>query len=301
MADRTYNGFVYRQAAPGQPWVKVGPATMGEPDPIKVAGATKARNEAAASAYDPEAAALDNEYKRAQIAEMARRAAAEEANRAPKLTPGQQALDQAFAKEYADWVNAGGSATLSRQIRTLDEQSNKLANSGTITGPIMGRAPNFVRQMINPDSINVQDKVEQTVQSALRQVLGGQFTQQEADRFLARSYNPTADEKDNIARLRDASNELKDKSWAKDDSARYFERRGTLAGYKATPRPKTVGEALKYGEATMRDYIQAQRLAPDQARVAWQRFYADPRVSRLRQPTRNPSSNDGWKIEEMDD
>jgi len=49
MAERTYNGYVYQQAAPGQPWVKVGPATMGQPDPIKIAGATKAQNEAAAS------------------------------------------------------------------------------------------------------------------------------------------------------------------------------------------------------------------------------------------------------------
>lgn len=283
--DKVYNGFRYRQAGPGQPWVKVGPAAIGTADPIKVAGATKAQNEAAASAHDPAAAALDIRLKEAQLAKLNQEAAM------PKpvpLTKGEEARDTEFAKEYADWVNSGGSATVSRNLGTLRDQLPKLEGSGTISGGIMGRLPDPVRQFINPDSINVQDNTENAVMGALKQILGAQFTQAEGERFLARSYNPKVDEGENAGRIRRAETELSDKAWAKGDSARYFNRKGTLKGHKPSPRPQTSGQALKYAEMSLGEYIKANALNPQQAAIARRKFYADPRVKKLtaKQPNR---------------
>ena len=286
MATRTYNGHVYSQAGPGQPWVKVGGSGVPQRDPIKVrsaeAGAVKAQNEAAASAYDPAAAALENEYKRAQIENMRREQAKENRLAAmPKLTPGQEALDKEFAKEYVDWVNAGGSATVNRNLGTLRSQLPKLEGSDTISGGVMGRLPDSARQFINPDAINVQDNTEQAVMGALKQILGSQFTQAEGERFLARSYNPKVSEAENAKRIRAAEHELADKAWSKGDSAKYFANTGTLQGHTPLPRPKTIGDARNVGETRLRDFIRAKGLNARQAEDARRRFYSDPRVKKL--------------------
>ena len=70
-------------------WVDDGaPRTIGTPDPIKVAGATKAQNEAAASIYEPQTAAADVKLKEAQAENEALKAAAARANAGlPDLTP----------------------------------------------------------------------------------------------------------------------------------------------------------------------------------------------------------------------
>jgi hypothetical protein len=165
MAERTYNGHVYRQSAPGQPWVKVGPATIGTRDPIKVADAIKAGNQADASKYDPAAAALENQLKAAQLEKIQRENA--EANSLPDLTPAarsealanlQAAMDMTpMIKDLEDRFKEGPGATKGiqglldflpwrEQNERFDEAANKFRGSIKKTQGFTGGEGNSVAE-----------------------------------------------------------------------------------------------------------------------------------------------------------
>jgi hypothetical protein len=227
--------------------------------------------------------------------------AAERQRRALSLTPGQKALDTNFASEYANWGPGGGSAGVRKQIDLMASQVPKIQGSNTVSGPIVGRLPEFMRQAINPESINVQNNIEAAIQSSLRETLGAQFTEKEGERLLARSYNPAVDEAENAQRTMRGVNELRDRAWAKDDASRYFGRTGTLQGHSPQPRPRDNQQALSYGEKQLADMIRERGLNEAQANAAWRKFYADPRVNKLRSAPRKPTAGGGWKIERVQD
>jgi len=64
--------------------------------------------------------------------------------------------------------------------------------------------------------------------------LGPQFTEKEGERLIARAYNPRLSEKENVKRVRRLIDQIKSAAKAKGDAADYFEKNGTLAGYKGT-------------------------------------------------------------------
>ncbi len=225
---------------------------------------------------------------RAVQAEARAGAAANRAAQVPNLTPGQKKADEAFGVDYAAWGPGGGSASVQKHLGMLQQQIGKLNDSDTISGPVIGRMWDAIRQGINPDTINVQDNVEAAIQASLRETLGAQFTEKEGARLLARSYNPTVQESENATRVQRTTDELRDKAWSKDDAGRHFAREGTLAGYKPTPRPRNSGQALSYGEQQLAAEIARRGLAGPQAQAARDKFYEDPRVSRLRTPPKAP-------------
>lgn len=61
MAEQVYNGFRYRQAGPGQPWVKVGSASIGTPDPRVPATLNKTIADTDKTRVDTIGSKLDNE------------------------------------------------------------------------------------------------------------------------------------------------------------------------------------------------------------------------------------------------
>lgn len=223
-----------------------------------------------AAAEDLEGKQLDNEAKRRKLD-----------NPGEALSPGQKALDEAFAKEYADWVNAGGYASARNKIANFDTQIGRMEGTDNISGGFIGMLPDWIRTRATPDSVDVQENIEKSIQETLRQTLGAQFTKEEGERLMKRSFNPSLDESVNIQRSKEISGDLRDKAWAKDESARYFERHGTLKGFTPTPRPKTSADALEYGKAAMRRNIKERGLNQRQAADAWKRFYAAPNIQRL--------------------
>lgn len=148
-------------------------------------------------------------------------------------SPGRKAADEAFAKDYVAWTTGGGMAGLESKLSMLSEAQDVLEGSDTITGPVFGRLPKFIQQMVNPASQDVRADVEKAIQESLRQVLGAQFTQKEGEGILARTFDPTQNEGSNARRTRNLINELRTKGAAIDDAARYFEDRGTITGWTA--------------------------------------------------------------------
>lgn len=155
---------------------------------------------------------------------------------ADNLSPGEKRVDQAFAKTYEDFVLSGGAADVTKNIAQLRGVHKDLTRKDgpNLTGPILGSMPDFVTSITNPQAVNTREQVEEVVQRNLRIILGAQFTQKEGDRLIARAYNPRLSEVENAKRLGRLIVSMDRAAKAKLAAADYFERNGTMKGYRGS-------------------------------------------------------------------
>lgn len=149
------------------------------------------------------------------------------------MMPGPKKADEAFAGgPYVDWLS-GGYANVQKNIQSLDEAIGELrgAKEGDLTGAV-GYIPDGIRTMVAPQSVDVQQRVEQVVQGGMREVLGGQYTQAEADAYIKRMYNPKLIKDANIRRIEAFRKMLMRGAQAKQAASMYFQKNGTLEGYQ---------------------------------------------------------------------
>jgi hypothetical protein len=147
-------------------------------------------------------------------------------------TPGEIARDKEFGKEVADWQAGGGFTAVNRQLQQLESGVTSLESSDRISGPIVGSLPDAMNYYVNPEAINTRQNIEEAIQSSLRKVLGAQYTQQEGENLLKRTFDPRLQEADNAKRARRVLHQLKTMAATKDDAAKYFEaNNGTLRGW----------------------------------------------------------------------
>lgn len=167
---------------------------------------------------------------------------------AADVTAGaRSAVDTNFAREYTDFVAAGGYADIDKQLQQLREVSDSLGTyldtsegkkfvptpeGQTFTGPYRGLLPDWVRSSTNPQAIAAKNAVEEVVQRNLRLVLGAQFTEKEGERLIARAYNPQLPPEENKKRVDRLIEQIEAAARAKSEAAQYFETHGTLAGYQ---------------------------------------------------------------------
>lgn len=149
------------------------------------------------------------------------------------LTPAQEAIDKKFGEEiyYPAFVK-GGLADSQAQIKTLGKVKKDLENDDNLSGPFIGALPESVRSIVAPESINAQQLVEQTVQRSLKDILGGQFAQQEAKELFRRTYNPSLDEKYNMERVKNLIGVLENAEANKRKANEYYQEKGTLRGFE---------------------------------------------------------------------
>jgi len=148
-------------------------------------------------------------------------------------TLGDKKVDETFAKEYSDFVT-GGYADVQKNIGQLDEAIKNLesAKPGTITGPSIGMLPRPALSALNPKAMATMEAVEEVAQRNLRLVLGAQFTEKEGERLIARVYNSYLPEAENVKRVKRLQTQIKDAAEAKKSAAEYFQKNGTLKGWK---------------------------------------------------------------------
>lgn len=158
--------------------------------------------------------------------------AAEKAKK-PIVTKAQEAVDKKFAQEYNDFVVAGGFEDAQKGIKQLKEASEALKTQ-SLTGPLTGITPDVALSILNPEAIEVRDKVQEVVQRNLRLVLGAQFTQKEGEMLLARAYNPRLSEQENKRRVDRLIKQIEGAARAKMNASKYYEEHGTLQGFKGT-------------------------------------------------------------------
>ena len=106
-----------------------------------------------------------------------------------------------------------------------------MASGINVTGPEIGLTPNVVLSTINPEAVNIRERIEETVQRNLKAVLGAQFTEKEGERLIARAFNPMLPEHMNERRLGLLIDQMEKAYLIQRDVAQYFEKNGTLTGW----------------------------------------------------------------------
>jgi hypothetical protein len=159
----------------------------------------------------------------------------EELAKGPKLTPGEEAVDKDFGKEYSDFALKGGSASVEAKLAPLEEAVLALESDTSLTGPVRGIVPDVLRKITNPKAIEVKQAVEKGVQESLRQVLGAQFTEKEGESLLRRTFDPQLPPLVVAKRVRNVVQQLREAAKAKQAAGDYFKENGTMKGFNAKP------------------------------------------------------------------
>ena len=123
-------------------------------------------------------------------------------------------------------------------LQKLDDVIRELETKDDITGfgPNMmlrlGEAIGM-RGQLAPSAADTGDRINQVVQESIRQLLGPQFTENEAKMILQRAFDPSQDESVNLKRVRELREGIARVLDAKQRQEDYFAKNGTLRGFES--------------------------------------------------------------------
>lgn len=173
---------------------------------------------------------LNRRYKEALIQKALRGDAKKELG----LTPGEEAADKAYGKDFADYEAGGGRASVEKNLGLLRGAIEEMRGRGAKdrAGGTSGLFGNTAMDVFNPEASSTRDKIYGAIQGTLKQVLGGQYTEREGQAIFNRAYNPRLSNEENIRRAEAELNALQAMADQKESSGKHFARTGTLKGQK---------------------------------------------------------------------
>lgn len=157
-------------------------------------------------------------------------------------TTAQKTVDKVFGKTYEEWIT-GKAAQADRDIQTLEGVVERLGKTDKASGPLIGWLPEGARDVLAPESREIQQDLETVISRTLKETLGGQFAQLEAQQLLSRAFNPSLSEAVNKRRAKITLGELKAAVADKAAAVDFYEKTGSLNGFKSRV-PKTAKEFL---------------------------------------------------------
>jgi hypothetical protein len=147
------------------------------------------------------------------------------------LSIGQEAVDKKFADTYAEFVT-GGAADAARQIGQLNEALVTLRTNKEITGPLVGAIPENLQSFVVPEAAALRQTVQDVVQRSLKAILGNAFTQKDAEGLMARAFDPALKPEENTKRVERLLTQIDRANSDTQAAVDYFEKNGTLQGFK---------------------------------------------------------------------
>lgn len=171
-----------------------------------------------------------------------------------KPTPMQTAVDKNWADDLVNW-QINGSANFGKQMVQLEGAVKRLKGGEELSGPGTTFLPGITRDWFGQAGKDVQQQIQETMQSSLKEVLGGQFAQKEGEGILARVFDPTLEEGVNAQRAERLMTQLKLAADQKNKALEYYNQNGTMNGYQG----KVPSEA---------DFVAAMNFAPANVVVA---------------------------------
>ena len=140
----------------------------------------------------------------------------------PKLSKGQESVDQKFATELVNFKLKGGFRNIEKSLEQLTEARDELASGKNLTGFVQGQTK-FFREIFNPESIAVQEAIEEVTQKNLKLILGGQFSEREGKQLIERAFNPRLSEAENFKRVDRLVRQIAGAAQAKREAIEFFE------------------------------------------------------------------------------
>jgi len=156
----------------------------------------------------------------------------------PAMTPMQKKVDENWAGTLVEWAD-GGSSDFVKQMSQLDyaigEMEKAVANPGSVelSGPGNNLFPGGLgRTQFGQHGLKVQQAVEEVAQRNLRAVLGPAFTAKEGEGLIARAYDPSMEEGENLKRVRRLYTQMNIAAQQKTDAMNYYNEHGSMMGYQ---------------------------------------------------------------------
>jgi hypothetical protein len=159
---------------------------------------------------------------------------------------GLKKSDEAFGREYGKYISEGSEAKTFDLINKLDVLVDDAEKnlSGGWDEQVMGLLPGGFRDVFDPEDKAIEDRLKAVAQKSLRETLGAQFTEKEGKMILDRAFNPSQPKAENIRRMRELTNSIRQQATAKKSAMDYFAEYGTLQGFKAPiTQPLTTSTA----------------------------------------------------------
>lgn len=181
---------------------------------------------------------LENEFRLAQVrremmgdlGKEALKILGKSSTSRPYVSPGSRRRDTEMATTLNDWQTQK-KADAVKSLAEMRDAIEMLGESDVISGPLVGIFPKLARDVIFPESANVQELVETTAQRSLKAILGGQFGEREGQMLLERTFNPRLDESVNRERAFRLYKMLELAAQQKDKALEYFSQYGTMEGF----------------------------------------------------------------------
>ena len=156
--------------------------------------------------------------------------------------PAIEEIEKVFGKEIGEWL-AGGKERAESNIKIYEDLMRGLESGAITTGtlreqltPTVAGLDDKMRAIFNPVGQDAVDRIRLVVFQSLRDTLGAQFTQREAERLTAATFNTDLSPEQNLERLRDVSMVLERTSAAKNALAEHYQAGGNFFNYKG-PKP----------------------------------------------------------------
>lgn len=148
------------------------------------------------------------------------------------LTPGEKKLDEKFTTTAEKWL-ASGAAQVDANLANLDNKIARLySGEENVSGPGFAFIPEAIKPVLAPGAVGFLDEISDITFQSLRETLGAQFTEREANRLIRASFNQNLPEELNIPRLQRLSAKLKSIKQNKNNQIAYWMDNGTLKGYQ---------------------------------------------------------------------
>lgn len=148
------------------------------------------------------------------------------------LTPGQEKLDDRFTQTAEKWL-ASGSAQADANLANIENKIARLySGEENLSGPGFAFIPERLRPVLAPAAAGFLDDISELTYQSLRETLGAQFTQREAERLVNTSFNISLPEEQNVNRLQRLKAKLESIKQNRNNQIAYFMEKGTLQGYE---------------------------------------------------------------------
>jgi|SaaInlV_120m_DNA_3_1039746.scaffolds.fasta_scaffold08122_2 hypothetical protein len=148
------------------------------------------------------------------------------------LTPGQEKLDDRFTITAEKWL-ASGSAQADANLANIENKIARLySGEENLSGPGFAFIPERLRPVLAPAAAGFLDDISELTYQSLRETLGAQFTQREAERLVNTSFNISLPEEQNVNRLQRLKAKLESIKQNRNNQIAYFMEKGTLQGYE---------------------------------------------------------------------
>lgn len=168
-----------------------------------------------------------------------------------QLTPAEKAADMAYGKEYTDFTSKGINS--GSTIEKIEKLADKMATEGSKNdetlafnqgGGLAAMAPDFLKSR---NMIMERDQARNFANTTLKELFGGQLSDAEREAAAREYYNEALPREQNVEIMRQKLAEIKRAYEAKRAKADYYEKTGTLKGYKGLLTDDEIMSKIKSG------------------------------------------------------